>query len=123
MGLATAFAIFIAGIGLVGLSALAAARRTKEIGIRKTVGGSVWDIVVLMSREYLVLVGAANLLAWPSAYFVARHWMQNFAFRAGINLLSFVFAGFLAGAAAAVALGYHAVRTALANPVEALRYE
>jgi len=123
MGLATAFAVFIAGIGLVGLSALAAVRRTKEIGIRKTVGSSVWDIVVLMSREYLVLVGAANLLAWPVAYFVSRHWTQNFAYRAGISPLSFVFAAFLAAAAAAVALGYHAVRTALANPVEALRYE
>ncbi|MDH4271400.1 MAG: ABC transporter permease, partial [Candidatus Aminicenantes bacterium] len=123
MGLATGFALFIAAIGLVGLSALAAARRTKEIGIRKTVGGSVWDIVVLMSREYLVLIGAANLLAWPAAYFVARHWMQNYAFRAGINPLGFVFAAFLAGAAAAVALGYHAVRTAAANPVDALRYE
>jgi len=123
LSLATAFAVFIAGIGLVGLSALAAARRTKEIGIRKTVGGSVWDIVVLMSREYLVLVGAANLLAWPAAYFVALHWMQNFAYRAGTNPLSFIIAAFLAAAAAAVALGYHAVRTALANPVEALRYE
>jgi len=123
MSLATIFAVFIAAIGLLGLSALAAARRTKEIGIRKTMGGSVWDIVVLLSREYLVLVGAANLVAWPAAYFVARHWMASFAFRAGTSLLSFVFAAFLAAAAAAVALGYHAVRTALANPVEALRYE
>jgi putative ABC transport system permease protein len=123
LSLATAFAVFIAGIGLVGLSALAAARRTKEIGIRKTMGGSIRDIVVLLSREYLVLVGAANLLAWPAAYFAARHWMAGFAFRVGISPLSFILAAFLATAAAAVALGYHAVRTALANPVEALRYE
>ncbi len=123
LSLGTAFAIFIAGIGLFGLSALAAARRTKEIGIRKTMGGSVWNIVMLLSREFLVLVSAANLLAWPVAYFVARHWMASFAFRAGISPLIFVFAALLAVAAASVALGYHAVRTALANPVNALRYE
>jgi len=123
MGLATAFAVFIAGIGLFGLSALAAARRTKEIGIRKTLGGSVWDIVRLLSRDFLVLVGAANLLAWPAAYFEARHWMEGFAFRAGISPLNFVFAALLAVAAASAALSYHIVRTALANPVDALRYE
>jgi putative ABC transport system permease protein len=123
MGLAAGFALFIAVIGLVGLSALAAARRTKEIGIRKTVGGSVGSIIGLMSREYLLLVGAANLLAWPAAYFVAGHWMQNFALRVGISPLSFVLAALLSVTAATAALGYHAVRTALANPVEALRYE
>jgi putative ABC transport system permease protein len=123
LGLATALAVFLAGIGLFGLSAMAAARRTKEIGIRKTLGGSVRDIVVLLSRDYLVLVAAANLLAWPAAYFAARRWLESFAFRAGISPLSFVFAAGLAAAAAMAALGYHAVRTALANPVDALRYE
>ncbi|MEW6364238.1 MAG: hypothetical protein AB1714_06320 [Acidobacteriota bacterium] len=78
---------------------------------------------MLLSREHLVLVGVANLLAWPIALVAARHWMASFAFRAGINPLSFVLAAVLAAGAASVALGYHAVRTALANPVEALRYE
>ena len=123
MGLAKTFAVFIAGIGLFGLSALAAARRIEEIGIRKTLGGSVWDIVRLLSRDFLVLVGAANLLAWPAAYFEARHWMGGFAFRAGISPLNFVFAALLAVATASAALSYHIVRTALANPVDALRYE
>lgn len=123
MGMATAFSILIAGIGLFGLSALAAARRTKEIGIRKTMGGSVWDIVVLLFREYLFLVGAANLLAWPVAYFAARRWLESFAFRAGISPLSFVLAAFLAASAGSAALSFHIVRTALANPVDALRYE
>jgi putative ABC transport system permease protein len=123
MSLATFFAVFIAGMGLFGLSALAAARRTKEIGIRKTMGASVWNIVGLLSREYLVLVGVANLLAWPLAYFAARSWLQGFAFRAGFSPMSFLFAAFLAVAAAATALSYHAIRTALANPTNALRYE
>lgn len=123
LGLATAFAIFIAGIGLFGLSSLAAARRIKEIGIRKAMGASVGDIVVLLSWKYLVLVGAASLLAWPAAYFAARHWMGNFAFRVGVSPLSFILAAFLAAVAASVALSYQAVRTALANPVDSLRYE
>ena len=123
MILATAFAIFIAGIGLFGLSALAAARRTKEIGIRKTLGGSIWDILVQISRDFLILVGVANVLAWPVAYIAARRWLGGFAFRVGISPMSFFFAAFLASAAAGVALSYHTIRTALANPVNALRYE
>jgi len=123
LGLAAGFAVFIAAIGLFGLSSLAAARRTKEIGIRKTMGGSVWDIVILLSRELLVLVGVANLLAWPAVYFAARRWLGSFAFRAAISPLAFLFAAALAGAVAFAALAYHSVRTALANPVDALRYE
>lgn len=121
--LATCLAAFIAAIGLFGLASLAASRRTKEIGIRKTMGGSVWDIVVLLSREFLLLVGVANLLAWPAAYIAARRWLGGFAFRTGISPAAFLFAAVLAVVAAGAALGYHAVRTALANPVDALRYE
>jgi len=123
MGLAAVFAVFIAVIGLFGLSALAAARRTKEIGIRKTMGGSVWDIVVLLSRDYLVLVGAANLLAWPAAYLAMNKWLRNFAFHTEINAATFAFAGALVLFFALATVGYQALKSARKNPVESLRYE
>src|SRR5690606_25082652 len=77
----TSLAIFIACLGLFGLATFAAEQRTKEIGIRKVVGASVRDIVVMINRDFMRLVGIANLVAWPVAVWLMYSWLENFAFR------------------------------------------
>ena len=82
---ATILAVFIACLGAFGLTALAVARRTKEIGIRKIMGASVLNIVSLLSREFVILVIVANLCAWPLTYLVMVWWLQSFAYRIGLT--------------------------------------
>ncbi|MFQ5632674.1 MAG: ABC transporter permease, partial [bacterium] len=120
---ATSLAILIACLGLFGLSVLAANRRTKEIGIRKVLGASVTGILVLMSKDFTRLVAIAFVVASPLAYFAMNFWLQNFAYRTGIAWWVFVLAGGLALAIALLTVSTQAIRAALANPVEALRYE
>ena len=116
-------AVFIACLGLFGLAAFAAQRRTKEIGIRKVLGASVAGIVGLLSREFAVLVGVALLIGTPVAYWGLGRWLEEFAYRIDVGIGSFVLAGVLALLIAGLSVSYHAVRAARANPVEALRYE
>lgn len=117
------FAIVIACIGLFGLSALAVAKRLKEIGIRKVLGASVFSLVQLLTNEFVRLIGLANLFAWPLAYFVMKNWLQNFAYRIDITWWPFVLSGFLALLIALLTVSLQALKAALGNPVEALRYE
>ena len=120
---AALFAIFVACLGAFGLTSLAVARRTREIGIRKVMGASVPRIVALLSRELTWLVVVANVLAWPLAYVIMSEWLQNFAFRIDQGTGAFVLGGSLALAIVWLAMGLQAVKAALPNPVEALRYE
>ena len=115
--------IFIACLGLFGLSALTAEQRTKEVGIRKAFGASVSNIVSLLSKEFLVLVLVSNLFAWPIAYYALSKWLQGFAYRISLGIWIFVLAGVVVLAIAIVTVSYQAIRAARANPVEALRYE
>jgi len=117
------FAIAISCLGAFGLTSLAVARRTKEIGIRKVLGASVPSIVLLLSKEFTYLVLAANLIAWPVAYFAMRRWLENFAYRIELGVGVFVLGGVLALLIAWVTVSVQAIRAARANPVEALRYE
>ncbi len=119
----TAFAVFITCLGLFGLITIIALQRRKEIGIRKVLGASVTGIVGLLSTEFIKLVLLANLLAWPLAWYLMSHWLQNFAYRIEIEWWVFALAGGMALLIALLTVGYQAVRAALANPVEALRYE
>lgn len=119
----TVFAVMLACLGLFGLSTLAATSRTKEIGIRKVLGASVTRVVTLLSREFAVLVLLANLLAWPFAYLVMSKVLQNYAYRIGLNLWVFALSGGLALLIALATVSTQAIKAALANPVEALRYE
>lgn len=116
-------AIIIAALGLFGLAAFAAERRTKEIGIRKVLGASTGDVVGLLSKEFAVLLGVAFALAAPVAYLVMRRWLDGFAY--GVDLSPLIFAG--AGAAAAVValavVSTQAVRAARRDPVLSLRAE
>lgn len=117
------FAIFLACMGLFGLVTFAAQRRTKEIGIRKVVGASVAQIVRLLSKEFLILVIVANVIAWPVAYYAMNKWLQNFAYHINLSWWIFVLSGLMALVIALLTVSYQAIRAATANPVEALRYE
>jgi putative ABC transport system permease protein len=117
------FAIFIACLGLLGLSLFATAQRTKEIGVRKVLGASVGNIVVLLSRDFIGLIVIAFLIASPIAWFLMHKWLQDFAYRVGIEWWVFILAGLLAVTIALVTISYQAIRAAAANPVRALRSE
>ncbi len=116
-------AIVVAALGLFGLASISVQRRTKEIGIRKAVGASVSGIVLLLSKEYVLLVGAANLVAWPIAYFAMTRWLENFAYRIDPAISTFVLGGLLALCIALLTVSYETLKAARANPVDALRYE
>ena len=116
-------AVSVACLGLFALASFTAEQRTKEIGIRKTLGASVSGIVLLLSREFLKLVLLANLIAWPVAYTIMRDWLQDFAYRIAIGVETFLLGGILALLIALLTVGYQSVKAALANPVDALKYE
>lgn len=120
---ATLLAIFIACMGLFALAALTVARRTKEIGLRKVMGASVPRIVLLLTREFAQLVLLAYVLATPVVYVVMHRWLENFAYRIGMEVGVFVLAGILALAIALLTVSYQSIRAALRNPVDSLRYE
>jgi putative ABC transport system permease protein len=116
-------AILIACVGLFGLAAFSAECRTKEIGVRKAMGGSAVSIVILLTNDFGKLVLAANLLAWPAAYFLMRNWLDNFAYRIDLGPLMFLGAAAVALGVAWLTVAGIATRAARANPVHALRYE
>jgi len=116
-------AIFIACLGLFGLSAFAITQRVKEIGIRKVLGASVGGIVGLLSKDFLKLVTLAALIAFPVAWYVMHNWLQDFAYRISIQWWIFLAAGILAALVALVTIGLQAIRAASANPVKSLRSE
>jgi len=110
-------------MGMFGLVSIATVRRVKEIGVRRTLGASMISVVGLVTREVLVLVTLANILAWPLAYLTMDLWLQDFAYRVPINPWIFPAIG-----AGAVLLGFltvagRAARAAAMNPAEALKYE
>jgi putative ABC transport system permease protein len=119
----SAFAIFIASLGLLGLSLFAAAQRTKEIGVRKVLGASVGNIVLLLSRDFIGLILIAFIVASPIAWFLMHKWLQDFAYRINIEWWVFGLAGLLAVTIALATISYQAIRAAAANPVKALRSE
>jgi putative ABC transport system permease protein len=119
----SALAIFIACFGLFGLASFATEQRTKEIGIRKVVGGTALDIVRLFTGEIGRLVLIANVVAWPVAYVLMRRWLENFAYRIDMNVLSFVGSGLLALVVALLTVGTIAARAAATKPIHSLRYE
>jgi len=119
----TALAVLISCLGLLGLAAYMGERRTKEIGIRKVLGSSTSAIVVLLSKEFVRWVLAANLLAWPAAYLLMRNWLRNFAYRAELAWWIFGLAGGAALGIALLTVSFQAVKTAVTDPIDALRYE
>ncbi|MGB6340656.1 MAG: FtsX-like permease family protein, partial [Candidatus Aminicenantaceae bacterium] len=100
-----------------------AEQRTKEIGVRKVLGATSSSVTLLLSREYTKWVLLANIIAWPVAYFGMRKWLQGFAYKVDISVLTFVLAGLLTLVIALLTVSYQAIKAAVANPVEALRHE
>ena len=115
--------ILVACLGLFGLATLATEQRTKEIGIRKTLGASVAHIATILSMDFVKLVTIANLIAWPVAYFALKWWLQNFAYRINLESWVFLLCGVLNLAIALATVGGKAIKAARANPVDVLRYE
>ncbi len=119
----TLTAIFVACIGLLGLASFAVERRTKEISIRKVLGASVHGLVLMLSGEFARWVAIANLIAWPVAYYAMTHWLQNFAYRTNLSVWPFILSALLMLGLTGLTVSYHAIKSAMARPVDALRYE
>ncbi|WP_276500544.1 ABC transporter permease [Terrimonas pollutisoli] len=123
IGIAAVLSVVICCLGLFGLAHLAAQRRVKEIGIRKVLGATVAGIASLLTKDFLKLVLISLLVASPVAWWVMNNWLQDFAYRINIGWWMFVLAGLIAIVIAMITVGFHAVRTAIANPVKSLRAE
>ncbi|NUM77864.1 ABC transporter permease [candidate division KSB1 bacterium] len=122
-GTFAAFAIFVGCLGLFGLASFTAEQRTKEIGIRKVLGASMASVAALLSKDFVKLVLVANLVAWPVAWYAMNRWLQSFAYRIELGWWVFALAGGVALLIALLTVSTQAIKAALANPVEALRYE
>ncbi len=116
-------AIFIACLGLYGLASFSAEKRTREIGIRKTLGATTPRVVLMMSRDFTRWVLAANVIAWPVAYLAMRSWLRGFAYRIDLGPGPFLLAGAAVLFIAVVTVSHQAIKAALANPADALRTE
>ena len=116
-------AIFVACLGLFGLSLFMAERRTKEIAIRKAFGASVLKIFKLLSKEYIYIVMFSTIIAWPLSYYLANRWLENFAYRIKLGWAVFVIAGAMAFLIAMFTVSFQSLKAARANPVKSLRYE
>ncbi|MDQ3291057.1 MAG: ABC transporter permease [Bacteroidota bacterium] len=116
-------AIFISCLGLFGLALFTAEQRTKEIGIRKVLGASVLNITSMLSKDFLKLVLLANIIAWPLAAYAKHRWLQNYEYRTDLTWWVFALAGVATLVIALLTVSYHAVRTAIINPVTSLRSE
>lgn len=116
-------AIFVASIGLFGLTSFTVEQRTKEIGVRKAMGSSVSGIYIVISREVLILVSISALIAWPLIYYIAGKWLENFYYRINTGMVS-LFAGLaIALGIALITISYRIMRAASINPARSLKYE
>jgi putative ABC transport system permease protein len=123
IGYFTAIGIFLACLGLYSLASYTAEQRTKEIGIRKVIGASAQQIVLMLSKQYLLLVVIGFALAVPVAWYVLQQWLQSFAYHVEFNALLIFCCGILSALVALLTVGYKALRAATANPVDSLRNE
>ncbi|MCK5145693.1 FtsX-like permease family protein, partial [bacterium] len=116
-------AIIISCLGLFGLTAFIAEKRTKEIGIRKTLGASASSIIILLSRQFALLMVVASLIAYPAAYYLSAAWLQNYAFKTRISIDLFIIAGLATIGITVVTVVFQSMKAAYANPLKALRIE
>ena len=122
-GVFAGFAIFIGCLGLFGLAAFTAEQRTKEIGIRKVLGATSPNIIQLMTREFVILIAVANVIAWPVAFWLMKGWLKDFSYRVPLNVWVFAGAGALTLMIALLTVSYQAIKAALTDPATSLRYE
>lgn len=119
----TVLTIIIASLGLLGLAAYSTQQRTREIGIRKVVGASMLNVVMLVSKDFLILITISIILAFPLAWFFIDNWLQHFAYRTPIDYFIFPIAGILALGLTLLTISYHTIRAARTNPAISLREE
>jgi putative ABC transport system permease protein len=122
-GIFASLAIFISCLGLFGLAAYVAERRTKEIGIRKVLGASVSQVWLLLSKEFIVLVLISSTIATPLALYFLQHWLQKYDYRISIGPWIFIIAALMALVITIITISFQAIKAALANPVKSLRTE
>jgi len=123
VGILAGLAIFISCLGLFGLASYSAEKRVKEIGVRKVLGASVQRIVILLSGNFLILVLIANVLGWIGGFIAVYLWLNDFAYRININLLTFLEVGFASVLIALLTISFQSIKAAVANPVKSLRSE
>jgi len=117
------FALFIAGLGLLGLSAFMAEQRTKEIGIRKVLGATSTSIIVLLFRQFGQWILLSTVIAWPLAFYFMHNWLQNYAYHASLGIGAFVPSFLFAVLVVMLSVSVQTIKAARANPVDSLRYE
>jgi len=122
-GAFSVLAVFLACLGLLGLTAVAIEQRTREVGIRKVLGASGSNVFLLLSREFIALVVLANLLAWPAAYWIMSQWLQKFAYRIKLGPVPFLISGAIVLLIAYLTVSWQSVKAARAHPVESLRFQ
>jgi ABC-type antimicrobial peptide transport system permease subunit len=123
MGFFSIIAIFIGCIGLFGLVSFMVQQKIKEIGIRKTFGASVAQIVAILSKEFILLIGISFLLSAPLAFYFMQKWLSNFAYKYTITGLEFLAGLSVTLVISMLTVGYRSIRAAKANPIDALRTE
>ncbi len=116
-------AIFIAGLGLFGLTSFTVEQRTKEIGVRKAMGSTIAGIYFEISKEIIILISISALIAWPIIYYIAGKWLQNFYYRINIGAFSFIAGLTIALGIAILTISYRILRAARINPAQSLKYE
>ena len=119
----TLFAIFIASLGLFGLASFTILKRSKEIGIRKVLGAGVTQIIFMLSKEFVVLVLVATVVAIPFSYYIVDNWSNNFAFRIELNWLIFILPALVVLLVAILSVSLKTLNIATSNPVDSLRDE
>ena len=118
-----ALAIIISCLGLIGLSSYTAIQRTKEIGIRKVLGASLWSIVSMLSTGFIRLILIASILALPVAYFAMQYWLEGYAYRIPLGWILFIAPIVLIVLIASITMSFQIIRTAMTNPADTLKYE
>jgi putative ABC transport system permease protein len=116
-------AVFVATLGLFGLTSFTVEQRTKEIGVRKAMGSSVSGIYYVISREIIILVSISALIAWPIIYFISTRWLENFYYRIHPGPFSFIAGLAIALGVATVTVSYRILKAARVNPAQSLKYE
>ena len=119
----TLFALIISSLGLFGLTSLLIDKCVKEIGIRKVFGSSTFQIVFLLSKEFVLWAVFANLIAWPIAWYAMNQWLQTYAYHINVELENFLYSGLISIIIVIVTVSYKTIKAATANPVNSLRYE
>jgi len=120
---AVILAVFISCLGLFGMASFMTERRTKEIGVRKVLGASKSGIFFLLARSFLLWILVANIIAWPTAYYFMKRWVQNFAYRTSITLDVFIIAGFITIGLALLTVSWQSLKITRTDPINALRWE